>query len=87
MNQKYQLRYAAGLYWLLQMDQSGEDGLRPVILNECGAYIWDLSQKGNRLDQIVRQVCEKYGILEAEALADVTEFLDTLHQQGIMEQG
>ena len=87
MNQKYQLRYAAGLYWLLQMDQSGEDCLRPVILNECGAYIWNLSQMGNRLDHIVRQVCEKYGILEAEALTDVTEFLDTLHQQGIMEQG
>jgi hypothetical protein len=86
MTLKYQLRYAAGIYWLLQMEQSGETDLPPIMLNECGAYIWNLYQEGKQFDQISAHVSEKYEIKQKAAAADVTEFFDTLQQQGIMIQ-
>lgn len=86
MTLKYQLRYAAGVYWLLQMEQSGETELRPIQLNESGAYIWKLYQDGKQFQEISRHVSEKFGILENEASADVTEFFHTLQQQGITIQ-
>lgn len=37
---KYQLRCAAGKYWLLDMEQDGEPYRPPLMLNESGAYIF-----------------------------------------------
>ena len=35
----YQLRYAAGIYWLLDMSQPGYPYRKPLPLNEMGAAI------------------------------------------------
>ena len=37
---RYQLRCAAGKYWLLDMEQDGETYRPPLMLNESGAYIF-----------------------------------------------
>lgn len=85
MKPKYQLRSAAGAYWLLQMDQSGKENIKPILMNECGAYIWKLHQKGNREKEIIEKLCEKYEIAYEEASGDVLGFLEELRLQGILE--
>lgn len=80
---KYQLRYAAGIYWLLDMEESGREKISPLLLNECGAYIWRLHQNGNTMDEVVARLCEKYGLTNSEASADVSEFFAELEKQGI----
>ena len=42
----YQLRYAAGIYWLLDMSQPGYPYRKPLPLNEMGASIWRMMEKG-----------------------------------------
>lgn len=36
---RYQLRCAAGKYWLLDMEQDGETYRPPLMLNERGLYL------------------------------------------------
>ena len=31
MSERYQLRHAAGCYWLLDMEQSGKDYIGPIV--------------------------------------------------------
>jgi hypothetical protein len=70
----YQLRYAAGTYWLLDMGQEGFDYQSPVCLNETGAYLWRLFQKGLDKEAIARQLSEEYGLEWEEAWRDTNEF-------------
>jgi hypothetical protein len=70
----FQLRYAAGRYWLLDMRQQGLDYQRPICLNESGAYLWSLLRQGLDRDEIAGCLSVKYGIGLEEARQDADEF-------------
>lgn len=53
MKERYQLRQAAGAYWLLDMEQ-GEQYKKPFMLNECGAYIYRAYISGMSEDEIMQ---------------------------------
>ena len=55
MSERYQLRHAAGCYWLLDMEQSGKDYIGPIVLNESGAEIWNRLQAGGTIDQVAEE--------------------------------
>ncbi len=76
----YQLRYAAGIYWLLNMKQRGFDYIRPLALNECGAYIWQMLCEGNDKFKIVDNLCKEFRIERDEALKDTEYFLEQLNK-------
>lgn len=80
---QYQLRYAAGLYWLLDMEQTGGTYKKPVIMNECGAYIWQNYIESVSEQEIAGMLHTRYGISSEEALKDVREFIKQLQKQGI----
>ena len=42
----YQLRQAAGEYWLIRMDQQRFVYEKPIMLNEVGAMIWQQYMQG-----------------------------------------
>lgn len=75
----YQLRYAAGMYWLLNTKQQGLNYIRPLSLNECGAYLWRKLAGGSDKTEIVNKLCEEYGLEREEALSDVEDFLKQLN--------
>ncbi len=81
---RYQLRYAAGLYWLLDMEQTGEIYKKPVTMNECGAYIWQNYIKSVSEEEIADMLHMRYGISYEEALEDIREFIEQLQKQGIL---
>ncbi len=76
----YQLRYAAGTYWLLNTKQRGLNYIRPLSLNDCGAYLWRMLSEGNDKAKIVDKLCEEYGLKREEALGDVEDFLKLLNK-------
>ena len=45
----YQLRYAAGQYWLLDMEQEGSPYKHPKNLNCVGAEIWKRMESGQQM--------------------------------------
>ena len=67
---RYQLRCAAGKYWLLDMEQDGETYRPPLMLNESGAYIFRQYMAGNTADKI--------------AETDVMQFIRQMELQGIL---
>lgn len=79
----YQLRKAAGTYWLLDMEQDGPAYTKPVPLNESGAYIWQLLEAGHKTEQAARIVAAEYGITADEAGEDIRQFLQNLHEHGV----
>lgn len=81
---EYQLRQAAGKYWLLHMTQQGMPYERPVQLNSMGAKMWRLFSEGKTAEQVTELLMQEYGIEAEELKADVGMFCLQLKQQGIM---
>lgn len=80
----YQLREAAGDYWLINMEQKGLPFEKPLMLNQCGALIWKEYSAGKAMGEIAGMLRQFYGIGPAEAEADVEDFIGQLKGQGIV---
>lgn len=83
MKERYQLRQAAGAYWLLDMEQ-GEQYKTPFMLNECGAYIYRAYILGMSEEEIIQAFVNEYGLSFSCAQSDVGQFMMELRQQGII---
>lgn len=83
MKERYQLRQAAGAYWLLDMEQ-GEQYKKPFMLNKCGAYIYRAYISGMSEDEIMQVFAKEYGLSFSCAQSDVGQFMMELRQQGII---
>ncbi len=79
----YQLREAAGGFWLINTEQSGLPFEQPLLLNACGAMIWKEYAAGKTRAEIAVRLQRVYGLDADEAAADVGEFLEQLNGQGI----
>ena len=84
IKKRYQIREAAGLYWLLDMEQSGIDRQEPIVLNESGAYIWKQYERLGSTAAVAEVLNREFGISVEEALADVEQFLQQLKRQGMV---
>lgn len=80
----YQLRQAAGAYWLIRMNQSRFAYERPIMLNEVGALIWQQYIQDRTEKEIAESLQQSYGIDAEEAYQDVQQFIGQLKEQGII---
>lgn len=85
--EKYRLRYAAGLYWLLDVEQKGQEYRKPISMNECGALICQRAMEGHTEEELAKELVKQYGIEDAKAKKDVAEFLEQLRAQGAIPGG
>ena len=81
--QRYQIRHAAGQYWLLDMEQKPGKYKAPLALNETGAMILESFWEQGDPKAAAKALSDEYEIGMEEALADVTDFLGQLKRQGI----
>lgn len=87
LEERYKLRYAAGLYWLLDMEQEGVPYKRPLAMNSVGAYIWQLLMKGDKQEDIAEKLSEEYQVDRETVLKDISCFLKQLEQYGFLRYG
>ena len=80
----YQLRKAAGLYWLLDMEQSGAERQEPIVLNESGAYIWKQYESMQSVTAVAEALSREFGISAQDGLADIRQFFQQLREQGLV---
>lgn len=83
---RYQLRYAAGLYWLLDTEQPGVPYKKPLSMNEVGADIYRMMTKGLNQEQIAEALCEKYQMPRSVILPDVEQFQAQLEEYNIGDE-
>ena len=82
-SERYQIRQAAGMYWLLDMEQPGIPYRQPVLLNETGEAFWKLLVQGKPEDEVASVIASEYGVSREEIRQDVEHFLQKLRSQGV----
>lgn len=84
MLERYQLRYAAGQYWLLDMEQPGVPYKRPMSMNAVGAEIWELLSKGCTIEQTTEVLMKEYLVSKEEIHEDIRQFQKQLEAYGVV---
>ena len=79
---RYQIRRAAGLYWLLDMEQDANPYREPIPLNETGAKLFTALDEGNTKKELTDMLVREYELPPDEAKADVEAFLKQLSDFG-----
>lgn len=80
---------------LIKRDVAGEIILVPVgktvydsnglfVLNELGAFIWDLLPTADGQEEILGAVLEEYDVTAEEARRDIAQFLEELKELEIL---
>ena len=77
---RYQMRYAAGIYWLLDMGQAGVPYRKPLAMNEAGARIWELTSQGYDDEEISEKLSEEYQADISVISEDIKQFRMQLQQ-------
>ena len=55
------------------------------ILNETGCRIWELLDGQRQVSELANQICQEYEVDETQALKDVTQVLEQLYQEKLVE--
>ena len=78
----YVLREIAGEYLLIPVELADGSQSQMAVLNEIGAFLWELLQEARTVDTMAKAITEEYEVSPEEAEADICEFLDHLaHHQ------
>lgn len=80
---RFQLRKAAGQYWLIDMEQNPFEYKIPLSVNEVGAYIWEKNQEGLSSKEIAGLLSKEYEVEEGEILQDINSFMEQLAKFGV----
>lgn len=88
MNKKvYQIRYAAGMWWLIDVNQNGFDYKSPQSLNDTGMYIYIRLSEGKSVSRIAEDMNKDFGISVVDAIKDIKEFIGIMDEKGILREG
>lgn len=77
-------REVAGDTILVPVGKTVYDSNGLFILNELGAFIWDILPEAENEEQIVQAVLEEYEVAAEQAQADIHEFIEKLASMGIV---
>lgn len=80
LKNRYCLRYAGGIYWLLDCNQEGVPYKEPVPINEVGADIWRLMEQGRSEAEIIEWISEEYGADKETVKQDMEHFRKQLFE-------
>lgn len=78
---RYLLREAGGAFWLLDTRQPGVPYRSPIQMNESGARLWQLRERGLTLEEIARQIGEEDGVSPEEIRSDLEAFFEEIDKQ------
>lgn len=82
VNKDYVLRQVADTWVVLPLAETTVDFNGMLKLNESGAMLWRELEKGTDRASLGKLLCDTYEVTEAQALADVDEFLTALQNTG-----
>ena len=86
MSARFQLRHAAGIYWLLDMEQEIGTYKKPLPMNEAGAEIFKLMQEGKNSLQIAEILVGRYSSKPEDVLSDILGFEIQLRDFGYVPE-
>lgn len=78
MKNRYIIKEAAGIFWLIDVCQEGFFYREPLQMNAIGADIFRMWEKKLSVDKIIDVLCEEYDAPRDVIASDVQEFLERL---------
>lgn len=81
MKERFQIRQAAGEYWLLDMQQDGRNYKRPIRLNQMGAEVVRLLLEQKSTREIAAILSEKYGEARETVENDIAMFVHQIEKE------
>ena len=82
VSNNYVLRQVADTWIVLPLAETMVDFNGMLKLNESGAMLWRELEKGTDRASLTKLLCDTYEVTEAQAMADVDEFLTALQNKG-----
>ena len=77
-------RDVAGDIVLVPVGKTVLDANGLFVMNELGAFIWDLLPEAETEEDICKAVLAEYEVSQEEAAKDIAEFLNTLRKMEIL---
>lgn len=77
-NERFLLRNIAGTHFLLDTQYRGKQYKRPLQINDMGAEIFDMWEKGMARAEIIQSIAREYGIEEDIIANDLQDFFGQL---------
>ena len=62
--------------------EAGKDFEGLVRLNETASFIWDEVTEGKEIDQITKDMCQRYEVSEDQAKNDALSIISKMKEQG-----
>ncbi len=81
----YILRNVLDMYVVMGIGREAYQPNRIMSVNETGAFLWELIEKGAERDALVDAMLGKYEVDRATAAKDVDAFLAQLTDKGLVE--
>jgi len=81
----FMLREIAGTWVVVPLGQRVVEYNGLMILNESGALLWKLLEKGAEMDDLVQALLNEYDVDEATARADIEEMIGNIRDRGLLE--
>ena len=85
ISKEFILREIAGEYILVPVGKTALTFNGLVTVNEVGALLWGMLEKGSDVSTIVNGILDEYDVDEQTATADVLEFISYLKSNNIID--
>jgi hypothetical protein len=79
------LRKVADNYIIVAAGRTSLDFSKVINLNETGAFLWNLLEKGTTEDKMVEALINDFNVSQEMAQKDVESFIVKVKQQGMLE--
>ncbi|MBO7345882.1 MAG: PqqD family protein [Clostridia bacterium] len=79
------LREVAGSYIVVAVGSAVKTFNGVINLNQTGAFLWELLQKGAEKEDLVKALLEEYEVDEQTASKDVDVFIEKLEQANLIK--
>ena len=85
IKEKLVLRQVADTWTVLPLDKDiiNFDGM--ITLNDTGAMLWQILERGADKEELVKSLIEEYDVSEQQAVTDIEEFIDKLSNAGCLQ--
>lgn len=79
----YVLREIAGEH--LAIPVTAENSTDIVVLNPVSVILWTELETGKTIEELTDKICESFEINHDEAKTDITDFVKSLVEKGVVE--
>ena len=79
------LRKVADSYVVVPVGKMSLDFNGIITLNETGAFLFELLQKGGEREDLIAKLLDEYEVSAEKASADVDKFLEKVKESDVLE--